>query len=270
MGVRARVAVAGVTRAASHVLLAALAVMAALPLAVMGVASFSLRWYYPSLLPDEYTTQAWTELTAASSPVWAAMRGSVTVAAGTAVLATLIALPAARQLARETRGARLVMTALLLCPLVLPAFAAVMGVHVLFLRLGLADAPMGVILAHLIPAVPYATFLLSGTFARYDARHEDIARTLGAPRSRVWWSVTLPLLLPGVLVAALLAFLVSWSEYLLTLIVGGAQVMTLPVLLMASAQGGDTARTAALAVVYVLPALMIFVLVASRLRGWSA
>ena len=61
----------------------------------------------------------------------------------------------------------------------------------------------------------------------------------------------------------------SWGEYLLTLIVGGGQVPTLPLLLLASAQGGDAALTAALSLVYVAPALLIFTLVAGRLRGWG-
>ncbi|BDP44129.1 ABC transporter membrane protein (plasmid) [Deinococcus aetherius] len=257
-------------RAARRTLTAALILGAALPLALLLVWSFSLRWYYPALLPQEFSTRAWEALLAPSGQVSPALRGSTWVAGVTALLATLIALPAARQLARERPLTRAVLGGVILAPLVLPAFAGVMGVQVAFIRLGLADTPAGVVAAHLIPATPYAAVLLTGTFEVYDARFEEVARTLGARRAQVFTRVTLPLLLPGVLVAALLAFLVSWSEYLLTLIVGGGQVSTLPLLLFASAQGGDYALTAALSLVYVLPALLIFTLVAGRLRGWRA
>lgn len=240
------------------------------PVGVLIVSSVSLRWYYPALLPQELSLRAWQALFAPESQLWRAVQGSVTVAGLTAVLATLIALPAARQLAREGRRLRLLIGGLLLAPLVLPVFASVMGVQVAFLWLGLADTPAGVILVHLLPATPYAVVLLTGSFERYDPRYEELARTLGVRGSQMLWCVTLPLLLPGVLVAALLAFLVSWSEYLLTLIVGGGQIMTLPLLLFASAQGGDDALTAALSLVYLAPAALVFATVAARLRGWRA
>lgn len=241
-----------------------------LPLGVLAVWSVSLRWYYPALVPQSLDTRAWTDLLDVTSPVWSAVRGSVLVGGLTALLATLAALPAARRLSRESGRARRALTFVMLAPLLLPAFASVMGIHVVFLWLGVADTPLGVVLAHLIPATPYAVLLLTGTFERYDGRYEEVARTLGASARRVTWHVTLPLVRPGLVVAALLAFLVSWSEYLLTLIVGGGQVSTLPLLLLASAQGGDAARTAVLSLIYVAPALVLFALAARTLRGWSA
>ncbi|MEI2691740.1 MAG: ABC transporter permease subunit [Anaerolineae bacterium] len=67
---------------------------------------------------------------------------------------------------------------------------------------------------------------------------------LGAGPWRIFWHVTLPAIFPGVVVAALFAFLISWSQYLLTLLIGGGSVITLPVLLLAFANSGDYAITA--------------------------
>lgn len=259
----------GGVRAARGLLAAVLAVSALLPLLLLLVWSFSLRWYYPALWPTELSLRAWRSLFAPTSQLWAALGGSLWVASAVTVLAVLIALPAARVLAGAGR-ARGPATALILAPLVLPAFAGVMGVQVVFIRLGLADTRIGVVVAQLIPAVPYAVVLLTGVFQQYDARLEEAARTLGASKGRVFWRVTLPLILPGTLVAALFAFLVSWGEYLLTLIVGGGQVLTLPLLLFASAAGGDLAITGALALMYVLPTLLIFAVVARGAQGWRA
>ena len=246
-----------------------LAAGALLPLALLLVWSFSLRWYYPALWPGELSARAWRSLFSPTSQIWEALGGSLWVASAVTVLAVLIALPAARVLAgaRRTRGP---LTGLILAPLVLPAFAGVMGVQVVFIKLNLADTHAGVVIAQLIPAVPYAVVLLTGVFQQYDARLEEAARSLGARREQVFWRVTLPLILPGTLVAALFAFLVSWGEYLLTLIVGGGQVLTLPLLLFASAAGGDLAITGALALVYVAPTLLIFAVVARGAQGWRA
>lgn len=249
-------------------LAAGLGLGAALPLALLLVWSVAGRWYFPALWPGEWSLRAWTAALSPGTQTWAALWGSVWVGGLAAVIGTALSVPAARAL-REWRGAgRAWLQAALLGPLILPAFASVMGIQVVFIRLGLADTHVGVVVAHLIPVVPYAVVLLTGVFAGYDPRLEAVARTLGARPAQVWWRVTLPVILPGVLVTFLFAFLVSWSEYLLTLIVGGAQVLTLPLLLFSAVQGGDYAITGALALVYVLPTLLVFALIAPRVRSW--
>ena len=245
-----------------------LGVSALLPVALLLIWSFAGRWYYPALLPTEWSLRAWQSAFSPTSQIWAALWGSLWVASVTAIAGTLIALPAARAISLARTRGRGLLSALLLAPLVLPSFASVMGIQVVFIRLGLADTRPGVVLAHLIPVVPYAVVLLGGVFGGYDTRLEQVARTLGAARWQVFWRVTLPLLLPGVLVSLLFAFLVSWSEYLLTLIVGGGQVLTLPLLLFSAVQGGDYAMTAALSVLYIAPTLIVFALIAPRVQGW--
>lgn len=245
-----------------------LGVSATLPLALLVVWSVAGRWYYPAALPTEWSLRAWQAVFAPTSQVWSALWGSVWVAAVTAVLGTAIALPAARALGLGQVKGRGLLSALLLAPLVLPSFASVMGIQVMFIRLGLADTRPGVVLAHLIPVVPYAVVLLSGVFGSYDTRLEAVARSLGASRWQVFWRVTLPVVMPGALVSVLFAFLVSWSEYLLTLIVGGGQVLTLPLLLFSAVQGGDYAITGALSLLYIAPTLLVFALIAPRVQGW--
>jgi putative spermidine/putrescine transport system permease protein len=69
------------------------------------------------------------------------------------------------------------------------------------------------------------------------------------------------------MVGSLFAFLISWSQYLLTLIIGGGQMITLPVLLFAFANSGDNAITAALSLLFIAPALLLFLLTARYLTG---
>ena len=87
---------------------------------------------------------------------------------------------------------------------------------------------------HLIPTIPYVTLVMAGVYSNYDIAYEEQARVLGAPPLRVLLRVTLPAVAPGLAVAALFAFLISWSEYILTLLIGGGTVKTLPLLLFSS------------------------------------
>jgi putative spermidine/putrescine transport system permease protein len=130
----------------------------------------------------------------------------------------------------------------------------------------LAGGPAGVALAHLVPVLPYTVFTLAGVLARYDPGYEQQALVLGAGRARIFWSVTLPLVLPGLAVAGLFAFLVSWSQYLLTLLIGGGRVITLPLLLFSAVSGGNPTTISILALLFVGPPLLA-ILLALRLLG---
>src|SRR5262249_25006835 len=146
---------------------------------------------------------------------------SIVIALAVTALSLSIGLPAARALAYlRFRGKQALMFAILL-PMLAPPLASAMGIHSLFLRLGWTDSVAGVIAVHLVPAIPYTTLVLMGSFLRFDRNYEAQARVLGAPPYAVWRYVTFPAILPGVAVAASFAFLISWSQYLLTLLIGG-------------------------------------------------
>ena len=251
---------------ARGVALLVIAGSALVPISLFALLSVARNWYWPSILPGELTLRAWSYVASGAGGIGAALATSFVIATIVAVVSVAMAVPAARAIALyDFRGRRLVLFSFLL-PMLAPPMAAAMGLHSVFLRAGLSDSIAGVALVHLIPAVPYATLMLAGTFANFDVECEAQARTLGAPPCRVWTKVTLPSIAPGLAVAAILAFLVSWSQYVLTLLVGGGQVTTLPILLVAFQRGGDDAVAAALAVVFVAPALILFALTASLLE----
>src|SRR5581483_7361132 len=113
---------------------------------------------------------------------------------------------------------------------IVPGLAVVLGIHIVFIRYNLADTPLGVVLVHLIPVLPYMTLVMSSVFANYDTQYEEQARVLGAGPVRTFLLITLPMIFPGVVVGGLFAFLISWSQYILTLLIGGGAVITLPLL----------------------------------------
>ncbi len=123
------------------------------------------------------------------------------------------------------------------------------------------------VLVHLTACVPYAVFVLWGVFEQYDPAFEEQARSLGATPVQVLRRVTIPFILPGVTVAALFAFLVSWTQYLGTLIIGGGRIITLPVLLFALMDSGDRPVAAAVSLIFVAPALGALILSARALSG---
>ena len=198
------------------------------------------------------------------------MGNSTIVATAVTGLSIAIGIPAGRALGLHQFRGKTAVQFLILAPTIMPVIAVAMGIHVAFLRAGLSDSMIGVILAHLIPVTPYMVLILASTFANYDSDYEAQARTLGARPWQVFLFVTLPIIRPGLVVGALFAFIISWSQYVLTLLIGGGRVVTLPVLLFSFANSGDNPITAALSALFIAPALFFLLLTARYFSGQQA
>jgi putative spermidine/putrescine transport system permease protein len=240
-----------------------------LPMIPLLVWAVSGQWRYPALLPQHYSGRGLRLLADPHTQILHGLLTSTVIAVTVAGLACLIGFPAGRAIGLyRFRGRRMVQF-FLLAPVIVPGLAVTLGIQVFFIRYGLSDTMTGVILVQLMPTVPYAATLLAGAFSNYDIEYERQARMLGAGPFRVLLTVTIPLLRPAIALAALFAFLISWSEYVLTLLVGGGQVQTLPLLLFSAIGSPDTNAAAALALLVIGPPLLLVGLSARTLSHRS-
>ena len=251
-----------VRRVMRLVLWALLVVFSLAPVAIFGLYAVSQRWFYPLILPSEWT--AAPLLRQLRDPrTREALVNSTIVALLVSGLSTLVAYPAARALELRLQRWKGLVYALLFLPTVVPSVATGIGLNILFLRVGLDGTLAGVALVHLIPVLPYSVLTLGGVFARYDPTYEQQAQVLGAGHWYTFSRVTLRLIFPGLVVTGLLAFLISWSQYVLTLLIGGGRVVTLPILLFATISGGNPTTTSVLALIFIAP-LVLTIAFASR------
>ena len=248
----------------------ALAFCLVLPILPLVIWSVAHGWRFPDLLPQDWSLRAWSFALSPHSGVLESLFITTFVAVTTTLLSALIGVPAGRALALHKFRGKALVTLLLLAPTVLPGIAIAFGLHGVFLRLGLAGTLTGVILAHLIPVMPYMTLVMAAVFSRFDPDFEAQARSLGATPWQTFRHVTLPAILPGLMTAALFAFLVSWSQYLLTLAIGGGRVQTLPLVLFSFASAGRNDLAGAVALIYILPGLLILILTARSVTGRGA
>lgn len=228
-----------------------------LPYISQAIWSVSQRWLFPALLPPEWSLRAWQYLFTPGASLGKATITSLVIGITVTILSLIIGLPAGRALGLYNFRGKTLVNFMILAPAIVPAFAAAMGIHVVFIRLNLADTALGVVLVHLIPVLPYVVLVFSGVFANYDVEIEEEARTLGANLWQVFYYVTMPAIMPGVVVAALFAFMISLSQYLLTLLIGGGRVLTLPVLLLNFINSGDYPVASAISLVFIIPAVIV-------------
>ncbi|MEM9774586.1 MAG: ABC transporter permease [Chloroflexota bacterium] len=232
--------------------------------------SFAFRWFFPSLLPTEWSLDAWQYVFSDASRVGEGLWNSLLIAFLSLILSMVVGIPAARALALHDFKGKAIIEWLLLLPILVPTIVAVMGIHIVFIFLRLTDTVIGVTLVHLIPCIPYFVLVMTSTFANYGTDLEDTARTLGANWFNVWWYVTLPGILPGLVVAGMFTFLISWSQYITTVLVGGGSVITLPMVLFPFIGSGNQANGAAISLVFVAPALIALALTSRQLGRESA
>ncbi|TCJ20744.1 ABC transporter permease subunit [Rubrobacter taiwanensis] len=240
--------------------LALAAVLVTTPLLPLALWSFAGEWRFPDLLPASWSLRGWEALLAPGSRFTEAVLNSLVIAAAVTAAAVVIGLPAGMALGTHDFRLKGVVIFIILLPILVPPLASTMGIHLTFIRLGLADTMFGVFLVHLVPTVPYTAIILTSVFAERTGELEEAARTLGAGPWQAFWHVTLPQVAPGVAVAGLFAFLISWSQYILTVLIGGGTVITLPMLLFSAASGTDPVITSTLAVVFALPAVVALLL----------
>ncbi len=256
-------------RLLGRIVAAGIVIAVLLPLAPLVLHSVAGRWLYPDLVPSDWSLRAWQYVGRPRARVLEATLTSLSVALSVTLACVLLGVPAGRALTALPRMLRTPLTFLFFLPIIVPALAVGLGLHVAFLRVGMVDTVHGVIVAHLLPTLPYMVLVMASAFARSPADLEQQARTLGAGPVRAFLTVGLRSAVPGVVTGSLLVFLISWSQYALTLLVGGGRVLTLPLLLFAFASAGDLALTAALSLVFVAPAVLILLLTARLLTGRS-
>lgn len=234
------------------------------------IQSLAFRWAWPDLLPGTWWLEqrersmiplAWDYVLSPYSRVWEATLNTVAIGGMVTAICLAICLPAARVLARERFRGKSTFEFFLTLPLIVPEAAIGIALLMIFINLGLAGSYTGIVIAHLIPTIPYMVRMLTAVYQGLGREFEEQAMILGARPWQILWRVTLPMLMPGVVAGALFTFLVSTNIFLLTFFLGQGRIITLPTLLFSKISGGTLdASAAGIALVVTLPGIILLVI----------
>ncbi len=249
-----------------HTLLVIIAAVVIVPFIPLVLWSIAEQWFYPAIVPQKFGLRAWHYISSTtSSQILGGLWAGGIVATITTILSLLFGIPAGRALGLYDFAGKKMIVLLLLLPIVVPPLSTSMGLHLWFLQLNLTETYTGVIIIHLMFCLPYTIFVLWGVFSDFNPDFEAQARSLGASQLQTIIRVTIPMIIPGITVAALFTFLLSWSQYLCTLIIGGGKVLTLPILLFSLMDSGDRPVASAVSLVFILPVFVVLLVSARNL-----
>ncbi len=217
-------------RALGVVLVAALGVFLLMPLITMILWAFASKWQYPSLVPTVYSLK-WWKWVFENGDVGKSIFYSFTTAPVVTLLSAAICLPAAYAFSRLKFPGKRFFFVSLLATNAFPKFGLYISIATLFYRLNLMSTFPGVVLVQLINTLVFMTWIPTAGFDGVARELEEAARDSGAGPLRVFFRITLPLAMPSIIVAAILAFLAAFDEAQGTLVVGLPNITTMPVLM---------------------------------------
>jgi multiple sugar transport system permease protein len=141
----------------------------------------------------------------------------------------------------------------------LPPVAIVIPIYVLFQRIGLLDTHLALIVTYLAANLPIVVWLMRDYFQTIPVELEECAAIDGASRYRVFWSIVLPLAVPGLVATFLFVLVFAWNEYLLALFLSGAKSQTLPLTVAAqnATRGPQWWYMSVLILIMILPVIAI-------------
>ena len=204
-------------------------------------AGFSLEWYLRAFANDD---------------IQRAALNSLTVAAVATAIATVLATCAALAFARgAASGARRGLRRADL-PLVVPEIVTAVATLSFFAAIGLSLGLGNVIIAHSVFCIPFAFLPIRARLQGMDTTLEQAAQDLYASEWQTFRHVTLPLLMPGVLSGAMLAFIISIDDFIITLMVAEAGSTTLPLYIYGMVRMGITPEVNAVSTVLLLVSVL--------------
>ena len=180
---------------------------------------FSWQWY-----DNFFTNPDWTT----------SFTNSLMIALIVAVVATVVGTLAAFGVSRAAARTGGLLRALLITPMVVPGVVLAIGIYAVYLDTHLVGTVTGFVLAHTMLAIPFVLIAVQASLEVFDRRLETAAASLGAGRLTVFRTVTLPLILPGVLSGALFAYITSFDEIIVALFITSPYLKTLPVQIYSS------------------------------------
>jgi putative spermidine/putrescine transport system permease protein len=223
----------------------AIAVFLVAPTVIMALMSFSpstglafpppglsVRWYQTF-----FASRMWTD----------AALVSLKVAVLSAVLATSLGTLAALGLVRGRFPGRGLVNALVMSPLIVPTVVTAIGMYFVFVRWRLAGSLTGLVVAHTALSLPVVVVNVASSLRTVDDSLELAARSLGARPVQAFRRVTLPLVLPGVVAGALVAFAFSWDEVVVAIFLSTPITRTLPAVMWGEVQTRIDPTSAAVA-----------------------
>ena len=236
-----------------------------LPICVLVAFSFNTSRF--SVVWEQFTIEWYIKLI--QDPlVLDALKNSVIVAIVAMILSTIIGTLTAYGLYRYRFRGKVVFDGVLFLPIVTPEIVVGISLVIFFVLININLGLNTIIIAHVAFDIPFVMLIVRARLQGMDRSLEEAAMDLGADEWTTFFRVTIPQLLPGIIAAALLAFTLSFDDFVITFFVAGVGSTTLPLKIYSMVRLGVSPKINALSALIVLFSILL-ITIADRLQRKS-
>ena len=208
---------------------------------------FSIQWYIKGMGVDWF---------------WTTLGNSLIIAVISTIIAIVIGVVGARVLARHNFVGRVIFEYVILSPLIIPGVVVGFALFTFIILIDFQGAPLvNLIIGHTVVTIPFTVRSIWSAMAYSDISLEEAAKSLGATPWATFWNVTFPLILPGIVAGAIIAFTFSFNDVTISAFLVEREARTLPVELMAHIEYVPDPTPASISSIMILLTLGFFLIV---------
>lgn len=237
------------------------------PIIVLLVSAINSSEYF--VFPPEGLSLRWLASAVHSSEYRASLGVSLYVAISATCISVALGTLTAFALNRYSFRGKTFVDVLVVSPLLLPTIVWSIALIQFYAILRMTGTFLGLVLAHSVIGVPYTVRVVLANLNELNPDIENAAMTLGASPRRTFFMITLPLLLPGVLVGAVFSFLISFNDVIVSSFVAGARYITFPVRVYSELRTEGLDPTAVATSVIIILLIVTLAIAGEYKANWS-
>ena len=235
---------------------------------ILAVVAFSFNSGEQTAVWQGFTFE-WYAALFEDADLWRACRNSLMVAGAATLIATVIGTATALAIERYRFRFRAALVRCLYLPIIIPDIVLAIALLSFYVQTRIPLGLTSLIIAHGVFNIAYVTIVVRARLQGYDNSVEDAALDLGATEWQTFWRVTLPLIAPGIIGGALLAFTLSIDDFVITFFTAGVGWTTLSVHIYSLLKFGITPKINAISTMLLVNSI-IFILLFLRFREKDA
>ncbi|OIJ20879.1 ABC transporter permease [Anaerobacillus alkalidiazotrophicus] len=229
------------------------------PIVFLFIQSVAVQWRWPQIFPEMFHFYSW-EILFIEPRLIEALQVTMFIGFVVVFINLLLGILAGKGLSHHQFKGKSMIEMILMAPILVPSLAIALGLHMTFIRLGLANHWVGVVFVHLVPTLPYTIRIFRSGYDRLGRKIIEQGITLGISHWKIFWTIEIPLLMPSIRSAVMLTYIISLSQYALTAIIGGGNVVTLALVYYPFFQSSNPGVIASFSFLFFLLPILFFII----------
>lgn len=225
-----------------------------LPIVVLLIWSVGQRYSWPHILP-EHITIIWWKNVFSDARFYSSLLNTIIIGAMTSIIGLAMSIPIGKYLSKYNSLKSRLLEGIMFLPILISPVVITLGLYKSLSIMGLTGNIFGIIIVHLIPCLPYGIRIIKASYENFDYRYLEQSKFLNTKPYQIRLFVQIPMMWPSFLAGFHLMFLISMSQYVLTLFVGNGRVQTLSTQMYPYLSGGNMSIGAIYSLVFALVAV---------------